>query len=241
MKRSLVFLVLAFSVVFAASANDYKEYLRRGTPEIASMNSIAFNDDGVLFVGDSKSAKIVAVDLEEAKTSKVISVNVDNLDRKIAALLGATADGIRINDMAVNPVSQYIDVAVTAPNETPVLIRVNTSAEVSVVDLGDVLFSELAIKNPVAADKKDRRGRPLRRNVITDVQVAGGKVMVTGLSSEEFASTFWHAPFPFKGNSEAASLEVYHGAHGRFETYAPVRTFIPYSLNGEEHLLAAYT
>src|SRR5207248_453796 len=29
--------------------------------------------------------------------------------------------------------------------------------------------------------------------------------------------------------------------HGQFETRAPVRTFVPYQINGQAHLLAAYT
>src|SRR5205085_3390278 len=37
------------------------------------------------------------------------------------------------------------------------------------------------------------------------------------------------------------SVEIFHGNHGRVETNAPVRTFVPYKINGEQHLLAAYT
>ena len=36
-------------------------------------------------------------------------------------------------------------------------------------------------------------------------------------------------------------MEIFHGAHGRFETNAPVRTFVPYEIDGESHILAAYT
>jgi hypothetical protein len=37
------------------------------------------------------------------------------------------------------------------------------------------------------------------------------------------------------------SVEIYHGAHGRFETRSPVRTFVPFTIGKESHLLAAYT
>jgi hypothetical protein len=36
------------------------------------------------------------------------------------------------------------------------------------------------------------------------------------------------------------TLESYHGAHGKYETEAPIRTFVTYPLQGKTHLLAAY-
>jgi len=36
-------------------------------------------------------------------------------------------------------------------------------------------------------------------------------------------------------------VEIYHGSHGRFETNAPVRTFVPHRIDGDPHILAAYT
>jgi len=37
------------------------------------------------------------------------------------------------------------------------------------------------------------------------------------------------------------NVEIYHGSHGRFETNAPVRTFVPHRIDGDPHILAAYT
>src|SRR6185503_10939043 len=37
------------------------------------------------------------------------------------------------------------------------------------------------------------------------------------------------------------SVEIYHGAHGRFETRAPVRTLVPITVGHEPYVLAAYT
>jgi hypothetical protein len=47
-------------------------------------------------------------------------------------------------------------------------------------------------------------------------------------------------PFPFSDEQQASSLEVFHGAHGKYETHSPVRTFLPYDIGGKPHLLAAY-
>jgi hypothetical protein len=41
--------------------------------------------------------------------------------------------------------------------------------------------------------------------------------------------------------ANGTSVEIYHGAHGRFETRAPIRTFVPFKVGNEARLLAAYT
>ena len=38
----------------------------------------------------------------------------------------------------------------------------------------------------------------------------------------------------------ATTIENYHGAHGKYETEAPVRAFVAYPLKGKSYLLAAY-
>ena len=40
---------------------------------------------------------------------------------------------------------------------------------------------------------------------------------------------------------DATSLEIYHVAHGQYETHAPIRTFMPFTIDGEPQILAAYT
>lgn len=37
------------------------------------------------------------------------------------------------------------------------------------------------------------------------------------------------------------SVEIYHGNHKAVETRSPVNAFVPYTLNGEQYLLAGYT
>ena len=37
-------------------------------------------------------------------------------------------------------------------------------------------------------------------------------------------------------------MEIYHGAHGKYETHSPVRTFVPFDFGqGDIHVVAAYT
>ncbi|MEO1367463.1 MAG: hypothetical protein AAFX50_09820, partial [Acidobacteriota bacterium] len=62
---------------------------------------------------------------------------------------------------------------------------------------------------------------------------------VAGLSNEEFASTLWQLDWPFE-TAAKTTVEIYHGAHGEWETHAPIRAFVPYRFGDEQHLLAAY-
>jgi hypothetical protein len=66
-----------------------------------------------------------------------------------------------------------------------------------------------------------------------------GLLLVAGASNEEFSSTLRRIPFPFNGNTLTNSLEIFHVSHGRYETAAPIRTFVPYADNTS--ILASYT
>ena len=68
-----------------------------------------------------------------------------------------------------------------------------------------------------------------------------GNVIVAGLSNEEFSSSLRSIPFPFQPAGKGSSIEIYHGSHGRFETNAPIRTFVAYNVKNQPHILAAYT
>ena len=38
-----------------------------------------------------------------------------------------------------------------------------------------------------------------------------------------------------------SSLEIYHAAHGKYETKSPIKTFMPLTINGKSQILASYT
>ena len=88
------------------------------------------------------------------------------------------------------------------------------------VSLKDVAFSKVSLNNVPAEDSKNKWGGSLRTAAIEDLNFADGKVMLSGLSNQEFASTFRSIPFPFDNTQNTSSLEIYHAAHGKYETEA---------------------
>ena len=61
------------------------------------------------------------------------------------------------------------------------------------------------------------------------------------MSNKEFRSTFRSIPFPFADKQDYASLEIYHAAHGQYETFAPIKTFDVINLDNEDYIMASYT
>lgn len=242
--KKILFIVALFPLALFAndgSKKSLKANFKKGNPEIKSMNAIAFGPEGVLFVGDSKRAEIISIDTkDETEKEAPESISLKKVDEQIASVLGTTAENITIQDMAVNPLSKHIYMAVHMQDGTPVLLR--TAGETfEVVDLDKVNFDKTAINKALAEDAKDQRGRDLRKWTVSDLAYQDGKVMVSGLSNEEFSSTFRTIDFPFEKSQMYAALEIYHAAHGRYETYAPIKTFMPYSFNGKLHIVASYT
>jgi hypothetical protein len=189
-------------------------------------------------------AAIFAIDVGDGGPANEKSeINVENLGTSLAAYLGCSREDVSIRDIAVHPSSENIYLAVMrASGEAaiPVLIKVGADGTLSDVSLENVPFSQTLIED--AADKDDPRlvsRDQLRTVTVTDMSYVDGLLLVAGTSNEEFSSTLRRIPFPFNGDTLTNSLEIFHVSHGRYETAAPIRTFVPYA--NSSSLLASYT
>ncbi|HUG92251.1 MAG TPA: hypothetical protein VML55_15530 [Planctomycetaceae bacterium] len=219
--------------------------LKKGTPDVKGAGPLAFGPDGILFIGDTQSAAVFAVATNDTRSGPAASkVEVKNLNQQLAGLLGVEPRDVQINDLAVNPASGNVYLAVSrgrGPDAQPAIFRVGSNGKVSQFELKDVPFARAELPNAPDPEATGRRNERLRTQSITDLAYVDGRVFVAGLSNEEFASNLRSIPFPFSKVDEGTSVEIYHGAHGAFETRSPVRTFVPYDITGETHLVAAYT
>src|SRR5688572_8010515 len=229
----------------AAAATGMKE----GKVDLKSAGPITFGPEGILFVADTKAAAIVAIETSDGDgkgNGSAKPLKVEGINTKIAALLGTSADQVIINDMAVNPLSRNVYLAVArgrGPDAAPVIIRVKQDGQAELVSLDKVKHSRAELPDaPVdgVVRQGNRQSNP-RSESITDIAFLEDRVLIAGLSNEEFSSTLRAVPFPFQTVKNGTSVEIYHGAHGRFETRSPIRTFIPFKVGNEPHLLAAYT
>ena len=248
MKKSVFALsLLAFGLVVPGARADLTSDMKAGKPAFRAMSQLAFGPEGVLFIADTKAAAITAIATGDTKAAGgEVTIKSEAIDEKIAALLGTKSDQIVIEDLAVNPISKRAYLAVSrgkGPDAAAVLVRVKADGQPELVALDNVRFSRAELPDP-AADTVAEAGKKQqnrRLEAITDIAYVDGKVLVAGLSNEEFSSSLRAIPFPFKTVARGTSVEIYHGAHGQFETRAPVRTFVPYKVGQEQQILAAYT
>ena len=219
--------------------------LKPGTLELQSAGSLAFGPAGVLFVADPQAAAVFAVDTKQtAGNPDDVSLNIEGIQGKIAALLGTSPRQILVNDLAVNPSNGHVFLSVSrgrGADAEPVLLQVDAKGKLSEFSLKNVPFAKATFNNAPGKDAKDRRGRSQRRESITDLEFADGRLLVAGISTEEFASKLRVIPFPFSSIDNGTSVEIFHSSHGKFETRSPIRTFTQYVIAGEPHVLAAYT
>ena len=213
-----------------------------GNPELKSAGPLAFGEYGVLFVGDTKAASVVAIDTKDDKGDpNEVSIHVHGLDKEVAKVLGV--DSVAINDLAVNPASGIAYLSVSAGEEKmPAIVKILPSGKLESLSLEEIDFSKVALPN--APEDREvgegRRRRNYRDQSITDLAFSEGKVLVSGVAGNDRAANVRELVFPFLEADNGINIEIYHGAHGRYENTASVKTFVPFKIDGEPYLLAGF-
>jgi hypothetical protein len=146
-----------------------------------------------------------------------------------------------VTDLAVHPNTRNAYLSVMRGQGTaamPVLLRVDGAGTIEVVATTALRYSRVELPNAPAANPGETRNT--RTQSVTDMAFVDGRLYVAGLSNEEFSSKLRSVSYPFATVDRGASVEIYHGSHGQFETRSPVYTFVPYKVNGETNLIAGY-
>ena len=234
---------VAFLVSPGGNAASPVGELTTGKVSLQSATALAFGPDGILFVADSMGGSVVALDTNDRTAPRMAQkINVQGIDAKIAGLLGTTPDQIMVNDLTVNPISKNAYLAVSrgrGPDAVPVIVSVDATGKLTQLPLDNIRNSVLSLSDAPASDTAARQNP--RMQTVTDMDFTNGKLYVSGLSSEEWASALRSIPFPFDKADKGTNIQIWHASHGRFETNAPVRTFVPYTIAGQPYILAAYT
>jgi len=240
--------------------------LRRGSVGLRSAGPIAFGPDGILFLADNVAATVSAVDVADREpTGGSDPFDLADVDARVASFLGCEPGDVVIKDMAVHPLSRNVYLSVQRGHgqaAQAVLVRIRRlDGSIADVPLDDVDFAAAPIGDAPAADDErvditlplgsegeelqvgERKIRilrqPIRTSTVTDMAYVDGMLLVAGLSNEEFSSRLRRIPFPFRAGVTGSSLEIFHVSHGKWETAAPIRTFVPYGDGAG--ILASYT
>ena len=215
-----------------------------GTPDLKSAGALTFGPDGTLFIGDSRGGAVFALALDDrTPEAKRDDVEIENFEQRLGKLLSLAPDQVVIKDMAVNPATRHMYFSVArgrGVDAAPALVRSTLTGELSLVSLDNVRYSKLALTDSPSESAKTPWGASSRAMSITDLAFTNGELMIAGLSNEEFSSTLRRAKFPFTAGVSSTTVEIFHTSHGRFETAAPIETFLPYTVKGRPALLAGY-
>jgi hypothetical protein len=207
--------------------------------KLTAIGSLAFGPGDVLFAADPQAAAIYAFEL--GKGGSPGAADVPDLGAKVAAVLGTDAASVTITDLAVHPTSRNIYLSAmrgTGPAAAPALLRLDGTGRLDVVALDALKYSSVALPNAPAATPGSRRDP--RTASITDMAYDDGKLIVAGLSNEEFSSKLRSVKYPFSNVDGGTSVEIYHGSHGAIETRSPVYAFVPYTIGGARQIVAGY-
>jgi hypothetical protein len=235
MARSFVAITLAalFTMTPVTRAEDVIEKSITGSPHLKSINVITFAPQGVLLVGDGAGAQVVAIKTGDTQKQPQLKRAITNIEARLAAPLGAKAEGISIIDMAVNPASGVAYFAVRRQDDKSLaILTVNGAGEVGELELEKVEFAAVQLK---AGDAKV--------TAVTDVAWADSQIVAAGRSNEEFASKIFSiaAPLSHAQKTSSFSAETYHVAHGRWETKAPMSVVIPLKEDGKTYVVGAFS
>jgi len=245
MLRPRQFLCAVLGLALMAGSVNAAEVsgLTTGSPDLKSAGPLAFGPEGVLLVGDTKAATVFAIATGDTSGDPSnVKLEIKAINKQIAKTLGTKPNGVRINDLAVNPLSGNAYLSVSAAGK-PAIVRVSAEGTVQPLELKNVRYSKAALPDPPEDKPVGRRKRNRRNDSITDIAFVEGQVIVSGLSGKgkNVRSTVRALSFPPSEVDAGAQLEIYHGAHGRFEDNRAARTVVPFKIGGELHVLAAYT
>lgn len=204
-----------------------------GDPALKSIGPLSFGPRGVLLIAEPGAAAIIAIETGDTTGPAKLAQAVPDVTATLAAALGVTADQVQIVDMAVNPASgkAYFSVRNLAAKNVAV-IAVDTTGKATALNLATLPHVRVTLPKAEAG--------PVRN--ISDLAFAGDRVFVTGQSNEEFSSKIFSIPLPLAADSDSRifSAETYHVAHKKWETKAPIQSFIPYDDHGKACVVGAF-
>ncbi|MEM6387871.1 MAG: hypothetical protein AAF718_16720 [Pseudomonadota bacterium] len=248
-------------VVSASLLSVGQAHAEDDVPAIQFAGTLEFSETGTLFVGDNYTGSIYAFDLTDGTApDAVLPVNVGEIDVKLADVLGVPPSAVAINDMATHPVTAEVYISVSRISNfgsAPALLKITQASEIKLVDMDGLDFERQALVNypdqettfrprglmgnPPTARELANAENTLSSLAIMDIEYFDGEVFVSGVAFDNFLSTLRRMPFPFDGAQSITSVEMYHIAHERYETRAPIRAMAVKEIDGKLQLVASYT
>ncbi|MEZ5387403.1 MAG: hypothetical protein R3F13_17975 [Prosthecobacter sp.] len=237
MKLTALLLLLTIASGLSAApvaASKLIESPQTGGLQIKSLSSISFGPGGLLLAAEPGTASVLAIETGDVGPAKAtLTKPVADIAAVIGNGLGAKKEDITIKDLAVNPASGRIYLAVQRrPDNAVIIVTVDAAGKVAPLNLDNLPWVRVTLPG----------GTNSKVTNITDVAFDKDRIFATGTCNEEFASRIFTIPVPVKNGATASvfSAETYHVAHRKWETKAPIQSFIPYSSGDDTYVVGAF-
>ena len=210
---------------------------------MGSADILTFGPDNALIVADTASGTIHTFHVATAGNgAPPETFNLKAADERVAEALAVSLRQLRINDMAIHPLTRQVFLAVTrgtGAEARGMIVAIDGEGVVqlpALTSLGQHQLNRL----PDSA-RTTLSARPLATMVITTLGYHEGKLYVSGVNSTDFSSTLHQIAYPFTGMATESRIEIYHAVHDQNETRAPIRAQTIVGEGDDAVMIAAYT
>lgn len=232
--HSLAILVLSASVFAKDSpgpTNAAEVFLKN-----PQQGGLKFNGAGVMHAAQfglllvaENDGSLVAIDTGHTGAFKTVKPLAD-FGAKVAGALGTTADNITINDLKANPETGTLYLSVRRSDGVSTVLTLDHSGQLAVLDTAKLNWVRIKLSEK------------LRISRISAMGLFNSRVLAAGQSNDAFRSKIFSIPAPMTHGATANvfSTDTYHVAHGRWETKAPIQSFIMTQEAGNPYLVGSF-
>ena len=219
-------LAVAAIVLIAAAGGIAAVAAPQASP--VQLLAIKFDAEGTLYAVDTKNNEIAAYGLADKK-GKALPIQMPDLGAQLAKALGAAAEDVLVNDIAVHPTSfaVYLSVSKKGTPESR-LFRIAADKKLALQEVAIAEGKKAAVKLPDGTQPFDLAITP--KNVILS---CSGR-------DRTFSSELHRVPLPLaEGKLAKAQTELYHASHKAWETRAPLVAMTGFTMGGKEYIVGA--
>jgi len=208
------------------AASAYLKNPQTGGLKFNNAGNLHAGPYGLLLVAEA-GGSVVAIDTGDRGAFKPIKDGVKDIGKKIAGALGAKS--VQVNDLAVNPETGTVFLSVRRSDGVSTVLTVRDDGKIAPL-------------NPKAKWVRAKLNEKLNIARIADVGLAAGRILVAGQSNDAFRSRIFSLPLPLASGTAAStySTDTYHVAHRRWETRAPIQSFVLYEQEGAPYMVGSF-
>lgn len=216
-----------------AASTTLLKNAQTGGLKLSAAGALSFGPDGLLVIAESRMGSVVAVQTGDVGPVQKLKQRVDKVPGLIAQAQGTSAENIVINDLAVNPKSGRIYLSTSRkPDNAASIMTIDADGKVAALNFDALPWARVTLPGVTSAKSTN----------ITDVACTADRILAAGSCNEEFASKIFSLPLPLEHGATASvfSAETYHVSHKKWETRAPISSFIPYEEDGKPFIVGAF-